>query len=54
MALAGAEDRLLAAWWDDSGGSGVELFAVAEDGALTLLDGREFDDGFGHVVVKVP
>lgn len=45
VALAGAEDRLLAAWWDDSGGSGVELFAVAEDGALTLLDGREFDDG---------
>src|SRR5690606_2576047 len=31
--------------WDESGGSGVELFAVAEDGALTLLDGREFDDG---------
>lgn len=54
LSLSEAGDRLHAAWFHMAGGSGVDLFDVAEDGALTFVDRLEFDNGIGHIVVRMP
>lgn len=48
------EAHLAAAWFNMIGGSGVELFEVASDGTLTLIDNIEFDTGYGHIVIGMP
>lgn len=54
VAIGAEGDRLLASWFHGGGGSGVDLFDVADDGSLTSIYRYELHDGFGHLVIAWP